>query len=180
MRLVTFYGIGGEFVEVSKLTMPLQYELPIHIDASAKTLVDGISINEEVLAKHLETTYLEHEQEVTLTRVKSILCIPRNRVLQLVKQGLLNELPSKQNTHMISGVSIANFLAKYECIERWAGLHHACRGKVLNSLHQAGFGAEMPPFIFNKTERLQNFLTNKYGILWTRQEQLIMEFHTSI
>jgi hypothetical protein len=156
-----------------------QYELPIHIDASAKTLVEGISINEEVLAKHLETTYLEHEQEVTLTRVKNILCIPRNRVLQLVKQGLLDELPSKQNTHMISGSSIATFLDKYECIERWAAINHASRGKVLSSLHQAGFAAEIQPFIFKKTQELQYFLTKNYSLLWTRQEQLTMEFNIS-
>lgn len=116
---------------------------------------------EEVLAKHLETTYLEHEQEVTLTRVKNILCIPRNRILQLVKQGLLVELPSKKNTHMISGISIANFLTKYVCIARWAVLNHASRGKVLSSLHQAGVAAEIQPFIFKKTQELQYFLMTK-------------------
>jgi len=152
------------------------YELPIHIDASAKTLIEGISINEEVLAKHLETTYLEHEQEVTLTRVKNILCIPRNRVLQLVKQGLLNELPSKKNTHMISGVSIANFLTKYVCIERWAVLNHTCHGKALSSLCQAGFEPNIAPFIFIKTDLLDKFLSKNQNVIWDQQQQLQLKF----
>lgn len=148
------------------------YELPIHINSAAETLVEAISINEELITNHLETTYLKNEHSISLTRAKNILCIPRNQVLMLVKQGVLIELPSTKNKHMISGTSIAMFLAKYVCIERWSALNHASHGKVLSSLHQAGFQAEIQPFIFNKTQELQNFLMTKVNATWEKQEQL--------
>jgi hypothetical protein len=148
------------------------YELPIHIDSSTQSLVEAISISEELLSTHLETTYLENEYAITLTRTKKILSIPCNRLLELVEQELLVELPSKQNTHMISGASIANFLTKYVCIERWAVLNHTCHGKALSSLHQAGFAAEIQPFIFKKTQELQYFLMTKVNTSWEKQEQL--------
>jgi hypothetical protein len=148
------------------------YELPVHINSAAETLVEAISINEELIANHLETTYLENEHSISLTRAKNILCIPRNQVLMLVKQGILVELPSTKNKHMISGASIARFLAKYECIERWSATNHASRGKVLSSLNQAGFAAEIQPFIFKKTQDLQDFLMTKVSSSWEKQEQL--------
>ena len=148
------------------------YELPIHINSAAETLVEAISINEELIGNHLETTYLESEHSISLTRAKNILCIPRNQVLMLVKQGILVELPSTKNKHMISGASIARFLAKYECIERWSATNHASRGKVLSSLNQAGFAAEIQPFIFKKTKVLQDFLMTKVNTSWEKQEQL--------
>lgn len=148
------------------------YELPIHINSAAETLVEAISINEELIANHLETTYLKNEHSISLTRAKNILCIPRNQVLMLVKQGVLVELPSTKNKHMISGASIAKFLAKYECIERWSALNLASLGKVLSSLHQAGFTAEIQPFIFKKTQDLQDFLMTKVNTSWEKQEQL--------
>ena len=90
----------------------------------------------------------------------------------LVKQGVLIELPSTKNKHMISGASIAKFLAKYECIERWSALNYVSRGKVLSSLHQAGFKADIPPFIFKNTQGLQDFLMTKVNTSWEKQEQL--------
>jgi hypothetical protein len=152
------------------------YELPIHINSAAETLVEAISINEELIGNHLETTYLENEHSISLTRAKNILCIPRNQVLMLVKQGILVELPSTKNKHMLSGASIARFLAKYECIERWSATNHASRGKVLSSLHQAGFKADIPPFIFKKTQGLQDFLMTDDVATWHRHEQLELTF----
>ncbi|MFC4281963.1 MULTISPECIES: TniQ family protein [Colwelliaceae] len=148
------------------------YELPIHINSAAETLVEAISINEKVIANHLETTYLKNEHSISLTRAKNILCIPRNQVLMLAKQGVLVELPSTKNKHMIAGASIAQFLANYTCIERWSALNNASRGKVLSSLHQAGFKADIPPFIFKKTQGLQDFLMAKVYTTWDKQEQL--------
>jgi hypothetical protein len=148
------------------------YELPIHINSAAETLVEAISINEELIGNHLETTYLENEHSISLTRAKNILCIPHNQVLMLVKQCVLIELPSTKNKHMISGALIAMFLAKYVCIERWSALKRTSRGKVLSSLHQAGFQAEIPPFIFKKTQELQDFLMTKVNTSWEKQEQL--------
>lgn len=152
------------------------YELPIYINSAAETLVEAISINEEVIANHLETTYLENEHSISLTRAKNILCIPRNQVLMLVKQGILVELPSTKNKHMISGASIARFLAKYECIERWSATNHASRGKVLSSLHEAGFAAEIQPFIFKKTDYLHKLLSEHQASIWQKQEQLQLNF----
>ena len=99
------YGLSDDdlIMEIYK------YRLPIHINAAAANIVDAISVNRQVINTHLETTYLKCQKAVSLTRAKAILCIPRNRVLQLVNLGLLKEVPSKPKTHFISGASIAKF-----------------------------------------------------------------------
>ena len=64
------------------------------------------------------------------------------------------------------------FLANHECIERWSAINHASRGQVLSNLYQAGFAAEIQPFIFKKRQELQYLLMTKVNTSWEKKEQL--------
>lgn len=149
-----------------------QHQLPLYVDRAANTLIEAIQLNEQVLAHHLESTYLENEPVISLIRAAHILNLPRNRVKQLGALGLLNEVPCKTFAHDYTGKSIAGFLKSYECVVRWASQHHVCHGKVLKTLKAKGFKSIEAPFIFAKTPELEATLNDSFGKHWQVQEQL--------
>ncbi|MGK0270073.1 MAG: hypothetical protein ACI88H_000708 [Cocleimonas sp.] len=162
------YTMTGEdiLVEVYK------HNLPIYVDRAANTLLEAICINEALLVKHLETTYLNHEPCISLSRTVKILGIPRNQVLQLGALKLLIEVPNKPNLHDYSGQSIAQFLVDNICIDRWAALHHSCASKVIKALKYLGVSPIIPPYVFTKTQTLLDTLRTESCDKWQAQEQL--------
>jgi hypothetical protein len=167
-QLVEMYTLTTQEV----LAEIYKYKLPIYVDLKANSFIDKICINESVLANCLETTYLNDEIEVTLTRAMRILSIPRNRVLQLGNMEYLEELPSKPSTHSYSGKSIARFLANYVCIERWATMNNACHGKVAKAIKDNAITPVISPFVYAKTDELICILSDYSGHHWQAQEQL--------
>ncbi len=169
-ELLEMYTLTSEelLVEIYK------HELPIYIDLTANSLVDTICINETVLADFLETTYLNNEANVSISRAMRILSISRNQVIQLGKMAYLDKLPSKPSTPTYSGKSIAHFLTNYVCIERWAAINHACHGKVTKAIKDQGILFSLAPFIYKKSLELNNLLANYSGHLWQAQEQLTL------
>lgn len=149
-----------------------QHQLPIYVDRTANTLIEAMQLNEEVLAHHLETTYLETKPVISLIGASHILNLPRNRVKELGALGLLNEVPCKTFAHDYTGKSIAIFLMSYECIVRWASQNHVCHGKVLESIKASGFKPVVAPFVFAKTKALEAALNDRFGEHWQVQEQL--------
>lgn len=164
------YTMTGEDI----LVEVYQHKLPIYVDRAANTLLEAICINEDLLVKHLETTYLNHEPCVSLSRTVKILGIPRNRVLQLGALKLLKELPNKPNLHDYSGQSIAQFLVNNICIDHWAALHHSCASKVVRALKSLGVSPIIPPYIFTKTPALLDTLRTESCDEWQAQEQLAL------
>ena len=149
-----------------------KHQLPIYVDKTANTLIEAIKINEEMLAHHLESTYLENEPVISLIGAAHILNLPRNLVKQLGALGLLKEVPCKTFAHDYTGKSIATFLKNYECIIRWASQHHVCEAKVVKTLKASGFKPVMAPFVFAKTPVLESALNEQFGNHWKVQEQL--------
>ena len=154
------------------LTEVYKHQLPIYVDRAAYTLVEAIQINEDVLARHLESSYLESVTVISLTLATRILKLSRNRVRQLGELGLLELLPSKPYTYDYTGKSVAHFLKSYECLKRWADQHHVCYGKVLSTLKESGFKPAVAPFVFAKTSALVATLNRNFGDHWQLQEQL--------
>jgi hypothetical protein len=151
-----------------------QHQLPIYVVKTAKTLLEAIMVNEEVIGHHLETTYLKNESVISLTRTAHILKIPRDGVKQLGALGLLEEVASKPFTHDYTGASIASFLKSYECIERWSHLNGLCCGKVIKSLNVLTLKPDVSPFIFKRTARLTEALKGCLGNRLHAQEQLAL------
>jgi len=151
-----------------------KHKLPIHVDLTANSLIDTICINNSVLADFLESTYLNNETEITISRAMRILKISRKQIIQLGEMTYLDELPSKSSTRIYSGISIANFLADYVCIERWAAINNACHGKVTKAIKEQGILFSLAPFIYKKSFELNNLLVNHSGHLWQAQEQLAL------
>lgn len=151
-----------------------KHHLPIYINKSANTLLEAVCLNEMVLTKHLESTYLNHEPSVILTKTMKILGIPQKRVIQLGTLKLLKELPIKQNHHEYSGESIAQFLAGHICIEHWATLNHCCPSKITHTLSSLGIPPVISPYVFAKTPTLLEALSIEAGEHWQAQEQLAL------
>ncbi|MFD2165648.1 hypothetical protein ACFSJY_05165 [Thalassotalea euphylliae] len=167
-ELLDIYTIdtGDILVEIYK------HNLPIYIDRAANTLVDAIKINEQLISEHFETTYLEGEASISLTRATHILRISRNRVKQLGALKLIKELPSKPFTHNYSGTSIAEFLSRYECIERWASHNNVCADKIIKTLRGSNIQPVIAPFIYARTPKLEQILNDHVNASWQQQEQL--------
>ena len=147
--------------------------LPVYLNPKAVDFVSSLHVNELQLIDFLESKYINNNN-FSLTHTAKLLRIPRDKVKRLCRMNLLKELPSPNGQYLYSGVSISQFLVKYECLERWAEIHNLCLGKVLKEVVSEGITPLFSPFVFEKSTTLTNLLNTLHGNQWYHPEQLTL------
>lgn len=150
--------------------------LPLHIDKTKKSFIDSIKINEQVIISFLETEYLK-QSGINFTQVATakIIGISRTLVGQLGKAEILVELEPSVANKRYTGKSIANFLANYECIERWGAIHNVALYTIMLSLIKYKIDPIFESSIYKKTPKFVSILNNLYHPSCQKRKQLSLQ-----
>jgi len=148
-------------------------KLPVHIDKTQDSLVDSIKVNERVIINFLETEYLT-KSGASFTKVTTakIMGISRTFVGQLGKVGILEALNPTSDSTRYTGKSIANFLASYECIERWATIHNVELYTIMLALIRNKIDPIFESTIYKKTPKFVSTLNSLYHPSCQKRQQL--------
>ncbi len=147
--------------------------LPLHIDKTKKSLIDSIKVNEQVIIHFLENEYLK-QSGVVFTQVATarIIGISRTLVGQLGKAEILTELDPTVANKRYTGISIANFLSNYECIERWGSVHNVAPYTIKLALSKNKIEPIFESSIYKKIPKLVSILNNLYHPSCHKRKQL--------
>ncbi|WP_175623892.1 TniQ family protein [Pseudocolwellia agarivorans] len=150
--------------------------LPLHIDKTKNSLIDSIKINEKVIINFLETEYLKKfGANFTKVTTAKIIGISRTLVGQLGKAGILVELDPSSDSKRYTGRSIANFLANYECIDRWGAIHNVDLYTIMLALIRNKIDPIFETSIYKKTPKFVSILNNLYHPSCQKRKQLSLQ-----
>jgi hypothetical protein len=147
-------------------------KLPVYINPNAADFVSSFQVNELQFFEFLEGEYINNS--FSLSHTAHLLKIPRDKVKRFGCINLLESLPAPKGQYLYSGASISQFLAQYECLERWAEIHDLCLDKVLKEVISQGIKPTFSPFVFEKSTTLANLLNTLHGNQWYHPEQLTL------
>jgi hypothetical protein len=163
------YSLSDEDLALEIITA----RLPIYIDEAKSNLTDSIKVNEKVIINFLETEFLnKHHVKCIRTKTAKIIGISTTLVSQLGEAGILVEHETSGDTKKYTGKSIANFLAHYECVERWGAIHNVDIFTITIALMRNQLTPILEPSIFKKTPRLIATLNKLYCPKWQKKKQL--------
>lgn len=148
-------------------------KLPIYIDEAKDNFADAIKVNEKVIINFLETEFLNKPHVKCIrTKTAKIIGIPRKLVSQLGEAGILIEHEASGDNKKYTGKSIANFLAHYECVERWGAIHGVDIFTITLALMRNKLTPIFEPSIFKKSPELIATLNKLYCPKWQKKNQL--------